>query len=161
MQHRLDIPPNKSLLRRCLNRAFAFLARLSPGGRTLRPMLHRARGIKIGRDVFIGDDVYFDAEYPESIEIKDRVEIIARVMILAHTRGPGKVIIEKEAFVGAQAIIACSAGRTLRIGEGAVVGAGCVVTKNVPSHAVLTPAPPQVTAQAAFPLTMANTIEEF
>ena len=137
------------------------LVRLSPGSTTLRPLLHRARGVKIGNDVFIGDDVYFDEEYPESIELHDRVQISIRALLVAHTRGSGRIIIEKEAFVGPHAVIACSAGRVLRIGEGAVISAGCVVTRNVPAHAVLTPAPAQITGLAALPLSIANTMEEF
>ena len=140
---------------------FNVLARLSPGATSLRPLWQRARGVRIGKDVFIGDDVYFDNEYPENIEIHDRVEISIRAVIVAHTRGAGHVIIEKEAFVGPHAVIACSAGRTLTIGEGAVVSAGCVVTKSVPSHTVLIPAPPQVIGMAEVSLPAAKTMHEF
>lgn len=151
----------KSLLRRCSNRVCHLLARFTPGSTTVRPWLHRARGVKIGRNVFIGDDVYIDNEYPESIEIQDGVQISIRAVIIAHTRGPGKVIIEKEAFVGPNVIVVCSAGRVLRIGEGAVLSAGCVVTRNVAPHTVLTAASPQVAGHATIPLTRAKTMEEF
>ena len=124
-------------------------------------MLHRARGVKIGRDVFIGDEVYLENEYPESIEIHDRVQISIRAVIVAHTRGPGKVIVEKEAFVGPHVVVACSAGRVLRIGEGAVIGPGCVITRNVPSHMVLTSASAQPVGFAAVPLAVATNMEEF
>ncbi len=151
----------KSLIRRFLNRVFGLLARLIPGSTTVRPMLHRARGVRIGKRVFIGEDVYIDNEYPESVEIHDGVQISIRAVIVAHTRGPGKVIIEKEAFVGPHVVIACSADRVLRVGEGAVLSAGCVVTKNVPRCAVLAPAPTQVVGRATIPLTTARSIEEF
>ena len=124
-------------------------------------MLHRARGVKIGRGVFIGDDVYLDNEYPESIELHDGVQVSIRAVIVAHTRGPGKVIVEKEAFIGPHVVIACSAGRVLRIGEGAVVSAGCIITKNVAPRSVLSPAPARVTAHAAIPLPRATTMQEF
>ena len=127
----------------------------------MRPMLHRARGVKIGRGVFIGDDVYLDNEYPESIEIQERVQISIRAVIVAHTRGPGKVIIGTEAFIGPHVVIACSGGRVLKIGEGAVISAGCVVTRNVPPRAVLTPAPAQFAGIARVPLTTARNLEEF
>jgi acetyltransferase-like isoleucine patch superfamily enzyme len=152
---------DKSLFRRSANRLFALLARFAPGATTLRPMLHRARGVKIGRNVFIGDDVYLDNEYPEAIEIEDDVQINIRTVIVAHTRGPGRVIIKNAAFVGAHVVVACSSGRTLTIGEGAVVSAGCVVTKNVPPRIVLTPAPAHVSARATVALTTAKTMEEF
>jgi serine acetyltransferase len=137
------------------------LARLSPGARTLRPRLHRARGVKIGSRVFIGDEVYLDNEYPECIEIQEDAAISIRAIIIAHNKGPGKVIIEKGAFVGPHVIIACNGGRILRIGEGAVIGAGCVVLKSVPPHVVLTPAPAHVVGHAAIPLPTAKTFEEF
>ena len=68
----------KSLLKRCLNRVLHLIVRVSPGSTTLRPILHRARGVKIGRGVFIGDDVYIDGEYPELIEIQDGAAISMR-----------------------------------------------------------------------------------
>jgi heptaprenylglycerol acetyltransferase len=151
----------KSLLRRCLNRVCALLARFSPGSRTLRPLLHRARGMKIGRDVFIGDDVYLDNEYPESIEIADGVQISIRAVIVAHTRGPGKVIIEKNVFIGPHAVITCSAGRVLKIGEGAVVGAGSVVTRSVPPRLYVAPPPMIPMARVELPLPKAESIEAF
>jgi acetyltransferase-like isoleucine patch superfamily enzyme len=144
-----------------LNRLFGLLARFAPGSTTLRPMLHRARGVKIGRNVFIGDDVHLENEYPEAIEIQDDVQISVRAVIIAHTRGPGRVIIEKEAFIGPHVVIACSSGRVVRIGGGAVVSAGCIVTKNVLPRMVLTPAAAQVVARATVALTTAKTMEEF
>jgi acetyltransferase-like isoleucine patch superfamily enzyme len=124
-------------------------------------MLHRLRGVRIGRNVFIGDDVYLDNEYPEAIEIGDDVQISIRAVIIAHTRGPGRVIVGKEAFIGPQVIVACSAGRVIRIGEGAVVSAGCVVTRTVPPHVVLTPARAEVAAHASVSLSVAETMEQF
>ena len=85
----------KSLSSRVLNRLLAQVARFAPGSTTLRPMLHRLRGVKIGRRVFIGDDVYLDNEYPEAIEIGDDVQISIRAVVIAHTRGAGRVIIAR------------------------------------------------------------------
>ena len=89
------------------------------------------------------------------------VQISVRAVVIAHTRGPGRVIIQKAAFVGPHVVVACSSGRTLTIGEGAVVSAGCVVTKDVPPHIVLMPAPGHVSARATVPLTTAETMDEF
>lgn len=151
----------KSLIRRCLNRVFSLLARFAPGATTVRPWLHRARGIKVGRDVFIGDDVYLDNEYPECIEIQDEVQISIRAVIIAHTRGSGKVILEKECFVGPHVVVASGGGRTVRIGQGAVISAGCIVTKNVPPRALLVPAAARVAGFATVPLPKAGTMEQF
>jgi acetyltransferase-like isoleucine patch superfamily enzyme len=123
--------------------------------------LHRWRGVKIGKDVFIGDDVYLENEHPASVEIQDGVHISVRAIILAHTRGAGKVIIEKDAFIGINAIIASSGSRTLRIGEGAVVGAGVVVTRDVPAHVFIANETAKPLARVGVPLTKAETVEEF
>ena len=49
----------------------------------------------------------------------------------------GKVIIEDDCWIGANAIIL--AGVT--IGTGSVIGAGAIVTKNIPSYSVYTGVP--------------------
>ena len=137
------------------------MVRLAPGSTSLRPLLHRARGVKIGRGVFIGDDVFIDGEYPEMIEIHDGAGISMRAMIIAHSKGPGRVVIEKEAFIGPQAIILCNGGKVLRIGEGAVISAGCVVSRSVPPRTVVVPAPTRVAGEATISLASAKTLEEF
>jgi acetyltransferase-like isoleucine patch superfamily enzyme len=124
-------------------------------------MLHRARGVKIGRDVFIGDDVYIDGEYPELIEIQDGAAISMRSTIIAHNKGPGSVVIEREAFIGPHVVVMTSDRKEVRVGEGAVVGAGCVVSRNVAPHAVVVAAPTQVAGYATVSLATADTVEEF
>jgi len=151
----------KPLHRRVFGRVFHLLARLSPGATTLRPALHRARGVKIGPGVFLGDDVFIDNEYPECVEIQESAQISIRVVIVAHTRGPGRVVIEKGAFVGPHCVIACSAGRTLTIGAGAVIGPGCVITRNVPPRAYLALPSPRPIGIATVPLSTATSMEEF
>ena len=102
-----------------------------------------------------------DNEYPESIEIHDNVQISIRAIIIAHTRGSGRVIIEKEAFVGANSVIACSADRLIRIGERAVIGPGAIITKSVPAGLYVVSAPPQCVARVEVPLTTTDSIESF
>src|SRR5690242_2831890 len=43
------------------------IARSAPGATTLRPRLHRARGVTIGANVWIGYDVVLDTSSPELI----------------------------------------------------------------------------------------------
>ena len=151
----------KPLYRRINNRLLQILARFSPGATTLRPCLHRLRGVKIGPEVFIGDDVYIDNEYPEAIEIGANVQISIRSIIIAHTRGPGKVIIGKEAFIGPNSVLVCGAGRVLKIGEGAVIGAGSVITRSVPPKLYVAPPMPQPLARVRVPLPIATSMNEF
>jgi acetyltransferase-like isoleucine patch superfamily enzyme len=152
---------NQPLLRRISNRWLHLLARFSPGSTSVRPFLHRLRGVKIGKDVFIGDDVYLENEHPSAVEIQNGVHISVRAMILAHTRGSGNVIIEEDAFIGPNTIIATSGSKTLRIGAGAVIGAGIVVTRDVPARAFIVLEMPKPVATAGIPLTKAETLEEF
>lgn len=151
----------KFLGRRVLNRMLSLLVRVCPGATTLRPCLHRWRGVKIGRNVFIGDDVYLDNEYPECIEIQDNVQISIRAIFVAHTRGPGRIVIEKNAFVGPNTVLICGGGRALRIGEGAAISAGCVITKSVPPHLFIASPAVKPTARVGVPLPCAESMEQF
>ena len=151
----------KPYLRRISNRVLHLLARNSPGSSGFRLFLHRLRGVKIGNNVFIGDDVYLENEYPEVVEIQDGVQISIRAIIIAHTRGPGRVVIEKDAYIGPNTVIIASGGRTLRIGEGAVIGAGVVITNNVAPHTFVANHSAKVVAKARVPFTRAETNEDF
>jgi acetyltransferase-like isoleucine patch superfamily enzyme len=115
----------------------------------------------MGKDIFIGDDVYLENEHPSSVEIQDGVHISVRAMILAHTRGSGNVVIESDAFIGPNTVIVTSGNKTLRIGKGAVIGAGVVVTRDVPAHAFIANETPKPIATVGLPLTKAETVEEF
>jgi heptaprenylglycerol acetyltransferase len=143
------------------NRFLHVLARQLPGATGLRLRLHRWRGVHVGANVFIGDEVYLENEYPQHIEIHDGAQISIRAIVLAHTRGPGRVVIEKNAYIGPNAVVVTSAGRTLRIGEGAVIGAGVVITKNVPARMFIPPQPAIPVASVTLPLANADCVEDF
>jgi acetyltransferase-like isoleucine patch superfamily enzyme len=151
----------KSVFRRALNRFLALAARVFPGAEGLRPFLHRLRGVKIMGRAFIGDDVMIETEYPECVEIHDHVSISMRATIVAHTRGTGKVILEKDCFVGPHAIIICPVNRTLKVGEGAVIGAGSVITRSVPARQFIAPPPSRSIATLQVPFTEDVSMEEF
>jgi heptaprenylglycerol acetyltransferase len=151
----------KPFLRRVCNRVLHSLARTLPGAEGLRLRLHRLRGVKIGKDVFIGDEVYLENEYPEAVEIHDGAQLSLRAVIFAHTRGPGKVVIGKNAYLGPNTVVITSGGKTLTIGEGAVIGAGVVVTNDIAPQMFVPPATAQPVARALVPLTTAETLEEF
>jgi acetyltransferase-like isoleucine patch superfamily enzyme len=119
------------------------------------------RGVKISGRVFIGDDVYIENEYPEYVEIEDGAQITIRCTIIAHTRGSGRVIIGKNAFIGANCVITAPAGRTLRINEGAVIAAGTVISTDVPAQALMGVERPKPLARVTVPLTMETSYEEF
>jgi hypothetical protein len=60
-----------------------------PAGFGLRPVLHRLRGVKIG------DDVYIDDNFPQTIKIHHCAAIATRCALIGHTKGPGKIVVEK------------------------------------------------------------------
>jgi acetyltransferase-like isoleucine patch superfamily enzyme len=151
----------KNLVRRASNRLLHFLARYGPGAKTLRPFLHRLRGVKIGKGVFIGDEVYLENEYPESVELQDGVVLAIRAMVIAHTKGSGRVIIERDAYVCPGVVILCPSGKTLTIGQGAFLGTGSVVSRSVPPGRIISPPRSVTIGHARVPFARAKTVEEF
>jgi acetyltransferase-like isoleucine patch superfamily enzyme len=81
--------------------------------------------------VWIGDDVYLENDYPECVEIQDGAVLSVRSIVIAHTQGAGKVVIGKNAFIGAGSVIVTSGNRPLVIGEGAVIMASSLVNGSV------------------------------
>ena len=143
----------KSILRRTANRFLHICARVLPGATTVRPLLHRIRGVKIAGGVFIGDEVYLENEYPECIEIHEGVQIGIRTIILAHIRGTGRIVIEKDVWIGPNCVISTSPERELRIGEGAVIGPASVITMSIPAKAFYAPERAKHIANVEVPLT--------
>jgi acetyltransferase-like isoleucine patch superfamily enzyme len=151
----------RNFMMRVVNRFLHLLARILPGAESIRPFLHRLRGVKIGRDVFIGEDVYLENEYPHYVEIHDEAQIAVRAIIMAHVRGPGKLIIGKKAWIGPNCVVSAVTGETLTIGEGAVIGAGSVVTKDVPPYTFVGGIPAKPIAKVTTPLIQKNSYAAF
>jgi acetyltransferase-like isoleucine patch superfamily enzyme len=151
----------RSLVRQALNRFLHLLCRFGPGGETMRPFLHRMRGVKIGKNVWIGDDVYLDNEFPECIALEDGATVELRATILAHTHGAGKVVIGKNAVVGAGAVVVTSGNRTLVIGEGSVIMASSLVTGSIAPYTLYGSDASKPLARITKPFTPDTTYEEF
>ena len=130
------------------------MARFAPGATSLRPFLHRLRGVKIYGTVFIGEEVYLENEHPECVEIHDEAQIGLRTIIVAHFRGSGRIIIESKVWTGPNCVIACSVGQTLTIGEGSVLAAGSVVTKDVKPFTFVGGVPAKPIAEVTVPMTL-------
>lgn len=113
-----------------------------PFGNRLRVFLAKCGGVKLkGRFVHIGEGVIFDSLYPEEIEIGNHVHITMNCIILTHNLDTsssrikwqkGHVKISDGAFIGAASII-CN---TVVIGKNSIVGAGSVVTRNIPDNEI-------------------------
>lgn len=100
------------------------------------------QGMIIGKHCSIQPGVVFDYSHCWLIEIGNYVTIAPQAYILAHDASTkpftgytkvGRVKIEDHVFIGARAIIMPN----VTIDEHAIVAAGSVVTKSVPSHTVV------------------------
>lgn len=121
-------------------------AMLAPHSK-IRVFFHRARGVRIGKNVEIGYSVIIDNLYPEKVIIEDNVTITARCTILAHdesfayVRGGEEIVKEtricENAFIGVHSVVLCG----VRIGKRVIVGAGSVVTKDVDDDEVVAGVP--------------------
>jgi acetyltransferase-like isoleucine patch superfamily enzyme len=123
--------------------------------------LHKLRGVRISGRVFIGDDVYVENEYPECIELHDGAQICLRSILIAHTRGSGRIVIGKDAFVGANCVLTASPGVTLTVGEGAVIATSSVITSDVPAHTLVGNEKAKPLARATVAFTMETPYDRF
>lgn len=140
------------------SRVLQVLARIAPGALTLRPRLHRWRGVKIGKNVWIGYDAIIETSYPYLVTIKDGATIGIRSLIIAHFRGLEKgVVIEENAFLGPGTIILPN----VVVGHGAVVAAGSVVTTSVPPMTLVQGNPAKPIARVGIPPSMELSFQQF
>lgn len=138
----------EGLLRGIANRVLQQMAMCMPGATTLRVWLHRARGVKIGMNVFISYGVLIDSSSPDLVSIGDHCFLGIRSTIIAHFKEARGVRIEPEVFIGPGSIILPN----VEIGRGAVVTAGSVVTHSVPPMTMVqgNPATPVARCGVAF-----------
>jgi len=135
-------------IRGLVNRWLQHIARFGPGARSVRVWLHRRRGVRIGQDVWIGYDAIIETSRPYLVEIRDRAVVGIRCTIIAHFRGLTGVVIEEDAFLGPGVIVMPN----VRIGRGAVVAAGSVVTRSVPPMTLVQGNPAGPVARVGVPL---------
>jgi acetyltransferase-like isoleucine patch superfamily enzyme len=136
----------------------------APGGFRIRPNLHRLRGVTIGKNVWISQYVYIDEIHPESIYIGDNVSIGIGSLIIAHFYwGPrrasntGTVTIENDVFIGPHCVVLPG----VTIGHGAVIGAGTVISRNVPAKTLWASPKANAIAEVTVPLTHDYSYEQF
>ena len=81
----MQMNPEKSMFfKDIIQRILRRVAFTIPGGYSVRPMLHRMRGVTIGNGVWISQYVYIDELHPESIFIGDNTSIGIGTSIIAH-----------------------------------------------------------------------------
>jgi serine acetyltransferase len=144
-------------LRGSFNRILQHLARILPGASSVRVKMHRARGVKIGKNVWIGYDVILDTSRPSLISLQDNCTLSMRVTVIAHFKESTGVKIEEDVFVGPGSIILPN----VVIGRGSVVTAGSVVTRSVPPMTVVQGNPAVPIARCGVSLVPGVTLKEF
>ncbi|MBR3568250.1 MAG: acyltransferase [Salinivirgaceae bacterium] len=124
--------------------------------RKLRPKLLRKIGCKVGKNVFIGDYVRIDLQHANMIYIDDYAHITSGCRLLCHQRDlknyrvgdnaalcgyrKGEIHIGKGVMVGMESTIMPG----VTIGDGAIVGAGSLVVKDIPAWTVAMGVPAKV-----------------
>ncbi len=127
--------------------------------RKLRPWLLRRMGCHVGKHAFIGDYVRVDLGHADLIYIDDYAHITAGCRLLCHQRNLknycvgdnaakcgyrlGEIHIGKGVMVGMETMIMPG----VTIGDGAIIGAGSLVTKDIPAWTVATGRPAKVVKQ--------------
>jgi acetyltransferase-like isoleucine patch superfamily enzyme len=159
--------PDEPFFSSVWNRVLQGLARNMPGGFTFRVWAHRKRGVKIGERVHIAPDVMIETAYPQWVSIGNDVQLGVRCLILAHIHSlPPRidevddfisVRIEDDAYIGPASVILPH----VRIGRGAVVAAGSVVTRSVPPMTMVQGNPAKPVARCGIPLTWETPIKKF
>ncbi len=134
----------------------------------VRKWLQRKRGVTIGKGVHWGVNVVVDYPYPNFIKIEDGVSISGNDYFLAHNKPleyhkncsesfVAPVIVRKNAWIAINVTVLPG----VEIGEGAIVAAGSVVSKDVPPFTVAKGNPAKVVADMAEILKDNYTQEEF
>lgn len=108
--------------------------------RGLRSTICKWGGVNIldPKHTFVGEGVIFDTNYPQDIVIESGVTLTARCVLVTHFvevdnnehrhYSRGQIIIKRNAYIGTNTVIC----KPVTIGEGAIVGASSVVTKDIP-----------------------------
>lgn len=124
-----------------------------------RPRILRKLGCTVGKDVFVGDNVKVDLNHADMITIEDHVHIASGTRLLCHQRILSDycvgddyaklgyhirpIVLKKGCLVGMESFVMPG----VTIGEGAIIGAGSLVTKDIPAWTIATGRPAKVVKQ--------------
>lgn len=127
--------------------------------RKLRPRLLRKMGCHVGKGCFIGDHVIIDLGHAEMITIEDGVSIAGGSRLLCHQRDFAEyyvgsdynklrysikpIVLKKGCLIGMESFVLPG----VTVGEGAIVGAGSLVSKDIPAWTIATGRPAKVVKQ--------------
>ncbi len=122
----------------------------------IRPKYWKRCGVDTTGNFKVGYGVYFDAGNAQHIHISDGVWITSRCLLLCHKRDINKyyygddinkmpyiiadIYIGRNAHIGMDTIIMPG----VSIGEGAIIGAGSLITKDIPPYTIAIGRPAKV-----------------
>lgn len=124
--------------------------------RRVRPWCLKKFGCKVGKGCFIGDTVKIDTGHADMITLEDNVSIAGGSRLLCHQRDFSDycvgddymklgytikpIVLKKGCLIGMESFVLPG----VTVGEGAIVGAGSLVTKDIPAWTVATGRPAKV-----------------
>lgn len=127
------------------------LVRWAPRGVIM--VLHRWRGVRIGKGCFIDPTAIVETAYPENITLGDDVRVTAGVVIMTHIKAPHylretgivppvvkPVVLDDHSFIGVNAVVMPG----VTVGKASVVTSGSVVLQNVPPYTMVAGNPAKV-----------------
>lgn len=150
----------KSILNAFLLKYCMYSVIFSPWNyRLIRPAIWRWIGAKVGKNTFIGYEVWMDFTNARLIELEDHVHVANRCLLLCHKRdiknywiadtysdlpyAHGRIHLKRGCAIGMGTIILPG----VTIGEGSVIGAGSIVTKDIPDWTIALGCPAKVVQQ--------------
>lgn len=118
-----------------------------------RTVIHRWRGVNIGKGVYIGHEVMFDRVFTDQIYIGDNTSVGDRTIITAHVNIPSNTRLKKiyprqvmqtrigkGVWIMPNVVIAPG----ITVGDEAVIATGSVVTKDVPPRCLVAGVPAKI-----------------
>lgn len=138
--------PNKHLERKFAVRSFfAHIIQY------VRNLFYRLKGYDVHESVIFERNLNLDRLYPKGIHIKENTLIASGVTILSHDhcKRINNQPLLADTYIGKNCFIAVGATILpgLHIGDEVIVGAGSVVTKDVPSRAIVAGNPARIIRQ--------------
>lgn len=124
--------------------------------RRVRPWVLKRVGCHVGKGCFVGDNVRIDTGHSDMITLEDNVSIAGGTRLLCHQRDftdyfvdsdymklgyiIKPIILKRGCLIGMESFVMPG----VTVGEGAIVGAGSLVTKDIPAWTIATGRPAKV-----------------
>ena len=124
--------------------------------RRVRPWVLKRIGCHVGKGCFVGDNVRIDTGHSDMITLEDNVSIAGGTRLLCHQRDftdyfvdsdymklgyiIKPIVLKKGCLIGMESFVMPG----VTVGEGAIVGAGSLVTKDIPAWTIAVGRPAKV-----------------